>query len=294
MKSLRSIPQSCHDSNHSVVRFYRVTVAPVRHLTQKVSFHVLLMCSFSRLRKVSCGCPILDFSPSHKFSYASQLLGVCGVRCASSLLSWEIEMAETHCWVGQPETQGMVSLSLVCSNCRHSDRGIIHLHNTCSVQCLQFPVTLHLQKVLFLLFDDGTATLVLSNSSLEPHNAMSAEYKPRFSGGHNPGLSRLNWQIYFLGIPLSGVSFVGTNLKAHHEKERLADNSARQSVGRVKNVLRNRSLTGASLATPTSFTFPEESRRWPFPPRKIPWAVSVVSLVSTTSGGALYSDPAVK
>lgn len=96
----------------------------------------------------------------------------------------------------------------------------------------------------------------------------------------------------------SGIDFPTLNasfqIGNYVKNAKLAESSARQSEGRVRKVLMNRSSMGASRATPTNRQFPLESSLLPWPPRISPCALSVVRRVLTRSGGGRYKFPAEK
>lgn len=77
-------------------------------------------------------------------------------------------------------------------------------------------------------------------------------------------------------------------------KFKFADISARHSEGSAKKVLMKTSSIGARRATPTSRQLPCLSSLLPVPPRNSPCVLSVVSRVSTMSGGGRYNGPAEK
>lgn len=79
-----------------------------------------------------------------------------------------------------------------------------------------------------------------------------------------------------------------------YEMEMLALRSAMHSVGRPRKEFMNTSFTGSTVAIPTSLHFPSPSILSPLPLFISPFDSSVVNVVSTNNGGALYILPTEK
>ena len=100
--------------------------------------------------------------------------------------------------------------------------------------------------------------------------------------------------ILALPKPLGSSVLQNFQLLCHYAKHSSAESTARASVGSMRKPSRKASPVFGTRATPTSRTRPSAESRLPTPARSGPSLRSVVSMVPTTRGGAVYRGPAVK